>query len=63
MNEHLKRFSLAGERAMVTGASKGMGAEIAALLADAGADVAIVGRERAGLAQTAARIAAAGRGH
>ena len=46
---------------MVTGASKGMGAEIAALLADAGADVAIVGRERAGLAQTAARIAAAGR--
>ena len=61
MNDHLKRFSLAGQRAMVTGASKGIGAEIAALLAEAGADVAIVGRERAGLAQTAARIAAAGR--
>ena len=48
---------------MVTGASKGIGAEIAVLLAEAGADVAIVGRERAGLAQTTGRIAAAGRGH
>ena len=61
MNDYVKRFSLEGKRAMVTGASKGIGSEIAALLAEAGAAVAIVGRERAGLAQTAARVTAAGR--
>jgi 3-oxoacyl-[acyl-carrier protein] reductase len=33
----------------VTGASKGIGREIATVLADAGADVAIVARDAAGL--------------
>jgi len=61
MNDYLKRFSLEGKRAMVTGASKGIGAEIAPLLAEAGAAVAIVGRDKAGLAQTAAKVTAAGR--
>ncbi len=61
MNDYLKRFSLEGKRAMVTGASKGIGAEIASLLAEAGAAVAIVGRDKAGLAQTAAKVTAAGR--
>ncbi len=60
MNDYIKRFSLEGKRAVVTGASKGIGAEIAGLLAEAGAAVAVVGRDRAGLAQTAAKVAAAG---
>jgi 2-deoxy-D-gluconate 3-dehydrogenase len=61
MNDYLKRFSLEGKRAMVTGASKGIGSAIAALLAEAGATVAIVGRDSAGLAETAAKVKAAGR--
>jgi 2-deoxy-D-gluconate 3-dehydrogenase len=36
-------FSLAGRRALVTGASRGLGAAIAAALAEAGADVAVHG--------------------
>lgn len=50
MSEHLppggvlKLFSLAGQIAVVTGASKGLGAALAVGLADAGADVALVAR-------------------
>ena len=61
MSNYLDRFSVKGKRALVTGGSKGIGVEVAALLAQAGADVAIVGRDRAGLEDTAARIKAAGR--
>jgi 2-deoxy-D-gluconate 3-dehydrogenase len=61
METYLERFSLTGRRAVVTGGSKGIGAEVAAVLAQAGADVAIVGRDREGLAQTAAAVRAAGR--
>jgi 2-deoxy-D-gluconate 3-dehydrogenase len=46
---------------LVTGGSKGIGAEAAVVLAQAGADVAIVGRDREGLQATAAQIEAAGR--
>ncbi len=56
-----ERFSLAGKRALVTGASKGIGVAIAAVLAEAGADIAISGRERAGLEQTAAAVRGFGR--
>ncbi len=61
MDDYLKRFSIAGKKAVVTGGSKGIGAEVARVLAQAGADVAIVGRDRAGLAETEAAVAAAGR--
>lgn len=61
MASYLDRFSLHGKRAVVTGGSKGIGAEVAAELAQAGADVAIVGRDRAGLAETAAAVRAEGR--
>ena len=57
----LDRFRVDGRRAVVTGGSKGIGAETALVLAQAGADVAIVGRDRAGLQETAARIQQTGR--
>lgn len=55
------RFSLAGRKALVTGASKGIGAEICAVFADAGADIVAVARDAAGLADTAAAVRAKGR--
>ena len=57
----VERFSLTGKRALVTGASKGIGLEICRVLADAGADVAAVARDRGGLAEARAGIEAAGR--
>lgn len=45
----------------MTGGSRGIGAEAAVVLAQAGADVAIVGRDREGLQATAAQIEAVGR--
>lgn len=57
----VERFSLTGKRALVTGASKGIGLEICRVLADAGADVAAVARDAAGLAEAGAGIEAAGR--
>ena len=56
-----ERFTITGRRALVTGGSKGIGLEIARVLADAGADVAVVGRDRAGLADARTAIEAAGR--
>lgn len=55
------RFSLAGRKALVTGASKGIGAEICAVFADAGADIVALGRDEAGLAATAGKVRAHGR--
>ena len=40
MAEWTKRFSLEGRRALVTGATKGIGFEACRVLADAGADIA-----------------------
>jgi len=54
-------FSLAGQTAFVTGAASGIGQSIAVGLARAGANVALVDRNEAGLAQTAALIAPTGR--
>jgi 2-deoxy-D-gluconate 3-dehydrogenase len=52
-------FDLPGRVALVTGANTGIGQGIAIALAEAGADIALVGRSDA--AETAARIEAAGR--
>jgi NAD(P)-dependent dehydrogenase (short-subunit alcohol dehydrogenase family) len=54
-------FSLAGRRAIVTGASRGIGAALAVGLARFGADVAICAREVAALAGCRQQIEAAGR--
>lgn len=61
MSSYSERFSVTGKKALVTGGSKGIGAVAATVLAEAGADVAIVGRDRAGLADTASRVRAEGR--
>jgi NAD(P)-dependent dehydrogenase (short-subunit alcohol dehydrogenase family) len=61
MPEYTCRFNVEGKRALVTGASKGLGAEIAAVLADAGADVAIVGRDAKGLEATRQAVVGKGR--
>ncbi len=54
------RFSLAGKTALVTGASSGLGAHFAAVLASAGAKVAITARRVDRLEKLAADIRAAG---
>lgn len=57
----VERFALTGRRALVTGASKGIGLEICKVLADAGADVVAVARDRDGLADARAAVEAQGR--
>lgn len=61
MADWIKRFSLEGQKALVTGASKGLGAEICAVFADAGADVVATARDKAGLAAAADAVTARGR--
>jgi len=52
MADYTTRITLANQRALITGASRGLGAEIAAVFADAGADLVITGRDPAGLEAT-----------
>lgn len=52
MKDYTNRISLANQRALITGASRGLGAEIAVVFADAGADLVITGRDIAGLEAT-----------
>jgi NAD(P)-dependent dehydrogenase (short-subunit alcohol dehydrogenase family) len=61
MAEWTKRFELTGKHALVTGATKGIGLEACKVLADAGADIAAVGRDAAGLAEVKAAVEAMGR--
>ncbi len=61
MSDYASRFSVQGKRALVTGASRGIGAEIAIVLADAGADVGIVGRDAEGLEATRQAVTQKGR--
>jgi NAD(P)-dependent dehydrogenase (short-subunit alcohol dehydrogenase family) len=53
--------SLAGKRAVVTGAGRGIGRSIALALAEAGADVAVTSRSVAELEQLASEIESLGR--
>ena len=55
------RFRLDGKTALVTGASYGLGALFAAVLADAGADVVLTARSLDKLRDTAAAVEARGR--
>ena len=56
MKVDLSRFSLDGKRALVTGASRGIGQAIAIGLAQAGAKVAVSARTKASLDETLGQI-------
>jgi NAD(P)-dependent dehydrogenase (short-subunit alcohol dehydrogenase family) len=53
-------FSLVGRRAVVTGASRGIGAALAEALVEAGAAVALLGRDAGALTGVCARLAPRG---
>lgn len=57
----LDEFRLDGDVALVTGASRGLGAAMALSLAEAGADLVVTARSSEGLEKTVAQIRAAGR--
>ena len=54
-------FGSTGKRLFITGGSRGLGREMALAIADAGADVILVGRDRRALEKTAGDIRALGR--
>jgi len=60
MNSTDVHFNLSGKKALVTGASRGIGAAIALAYADSGADVALLARTTADLEEMADRIRARG---
>lgn len=59
----MEMFSLAGRRALVTGASSGIGKAMAGFLANAGAEVVLVARREAELAATASALPSEGAVH
>ena len=56
----LEQFSLVGRRAVITGASRGLGLEMARALGEAGAELIIVGSESTRLEAAAEELRAAG---
>ena len=61
MENIIQSFSLSGKCSLVTGASKGIGASTAQILAEAGSDVVITGRDLDGLKETQENIERLGR--
>ena len=57
----LDRFRLDGKRLFITGGSRGLGREMALAIAEAGADVVLVGRNQASLTTTADDVRRLGR--
>jgi gluconate 5-dehydrogenase len=57
----LDRFRLDGKKLFITGGSRGLGREMALAIAEAGADVILVGRDAASLDKTAGEIRSRGR--
>jgi gluconate 5-dehydrogenase len=57
----LDRFRLDGKKLFITGGSRGLGREMAVAIAEAGADVILVGRDAASLDRTAGDIRSRGR--
>ena len=57
----LDRFRLTGKRLFITGGSRGLGREMVLAIADAGANVVLVGRDSESLEATAADVRALGR--
>src|SRR5690348_8858972 len=55
------KFRLDGRRALITGASRGLGRAMAQALAEAGADLVLVGRDPETLRQAQGELAALGR--
>ncbi len=61
MSRWIDRFSLTGKTALVTGASRGIGAQICRVFADAGADIVAVARDQHELEKVAEQVKALGR--
>lgn len=61
MSSWTERFSLSDKTALVTGASKGIGAEICAVFADAGANIVATGRDIDGLERVYKQVIDKGR--
>ena len=61
MADVTQRFSLEGRKALVTGASRGIGLALCAVLSEAGADIVAVARDEAGLSGARYEIEANGR--
>lgn len=57
----LDRFRLDGKRLFITGGSRGLGREMALAIAEAGADIILVGRDAESLESTAGEIRQRGR--